>query len=376
MLQIDGLCDVCDFVDDPNYIAMDRLSPWNKLKVKFSPFSENKSARIQSKRAKTDPKRQKISFIQKTTAFSKNDETSSIDDSNEENVQHNEIDISSPLPKPKKMKFVPLNSSLLHTPCKSTNSRRKSTARRNGYGKIVNTSSIRKDDVESSSVCDDKVTTPNPKQKTPTPIGTHVAHIKNIFDGTRVTIKQAALEDSIIAADSEDDDDDNRRRSTVVANTSMPLTRLDLDHRPASQVTIESVSSFGSIQYLSQRPIAPMQKSQKRPKVVKGGLTELLQRSISKAKSDHAFWLNDRQMTAPGERVLIEKIDRDCGRILVHCVPLNGHNDDVKIFCLDPDSKRLSSLGVGKSIEVEFNTNEYRLDSHTICYPNVTNILL
>lgn len=368
------MVNVCDVVDAPHSIAMDRLSPWNKLKVKFSPFSESKSAKIQSKRAKTDTKRQKISLsIIKTIASrSKDAENSFIDDSNDENVQRNEIDTSLPLPEPKRSKFVSLNSSLLSTP----NSRRKPTVRVNGY-KNVNTSRNRIDDVESSSVSDNKVTTPNPKQKTPTPMRAHVTHIKNIFDGTRVSIEQAALEDSIIATDSEDDDEDNRRQYSIVANTTMPLnsSRLDLD-RPASQMTIDSVSSFGSIQYLSQPHIAPMQKTQKRPKVVKGGLTELLQRSISKAKSDHAYWLNERQMNAPGERVLIERIERDCGSILVHCLPLNDRNDNVKIFCLDPDSKRLSSLSVGKSIEVEFNTNGYQLDSHTICYPNVTNILL
>lgn len=370
--------------------AMDRLSSWNAIKQTFSPYSRSDSAKMQSKRRKPVSKRKTVSFsVQKTISMrSSIAETSNIEDSDEENVNIVEADMSLTRSKSKKPRLLPLNASIVCSPHRPTEESNKSDSEdvieasgNECGGKSVEANSSRNPRSEGRqrtnlSIFDGKLKAANSLKK-------DMINIRNVLDGKRVTIEQAALEDSIIIDTDTDNEDDTGQRSTsVTTTTAMPLSvhlvasNTDLG-QPSTEPTIDSVSSFGSFPYQSQSEVAaPIQKSQKRPKVVKGGLTEMLQRSIRKAKSDHAFWLNEKSSTllAPGERVVIENIERSYGRILVHCAPLDG--DEMKIFCLDPESKKLPFLGVGKTIEVEFNTNGYRLDSRTLCYPNVNNFLI
>lgn len=205
-----------------------------------------------------------------------------------------------------------------------------------------------------------------------------------LFRNGRGVKEQDSLDYSIIDPDSDDDDDDagtHRLDTDNVMRKSMPFknhfTNTE-DESVASQPIIESVSSFGSFPTQQEAQVAGGKKPPKRPKITKGGLTELLQKSVNQSKSDHAFWMNERQMpsAASGEKVLIQKIERSFGRILVHCTSPDGTTNDVRIFLLDPASKKLPFIGVGKIIEIDFNTTAYRLDSHTLCYPYIINILI
>lgn len=367
---------------------MERFNSWNSIKQTFSPYFESDSVKIRSKRKKITAKRKMVSFsTQKTISTrSKDAETSITEDSDEENIKYTEIDVFPPQLKSKKAKLIPLNASTMCTPCQPSknisaiDSEDVSAASGNEcvQSVIANSSHNRTNGCQKTnfSIIGAKLKTTNSMEN-------DLISIRNVFNGRRVANEQAALEDSIIDTDT-DDEDDADQRSTYVTMTSMPLT-IHLDSTKSnldginSEPTIDSVSSFGSIQYQSQQTqIAPAQKSQRRLKVTKGGLTDTLQRSLRKAKSDHAFWMNERQsaLIAPGERVKIEQIERSYGRILVHCTLVDGNCDDVRIFCLDPESKKLRFFGVGKIIEVEFNTNGYRVDSRTLCFPNVNNILI
>lgn len=355
---------------------MERLNSWNSLKQTFSPYSKTYPDRIQTKRRNITAKRKAVSFsIQKAISMRlKHLDNSIIEDSDEENGKLNESDISPPQSKSKRSKFVPLNIGSMCTPCQPI---KKIAASGNVCDDIANANSSRFQNDgrqnENSSFYDTKVKTMNSMKD-------DLTSIQNVLNGNRVADEQA-LEDSIIDTDT-DDEDDAANWSTGLATTAIPLhVQLDSQKsilvRPSSEPTIDSVSSFGSFQCQSQTQIEPAHKSQKRPKVMKGGLGDILQRTIRKAKSDHAFWLNERHstLTAPGERVIVKKIERSFGRVSVHCDQLDDSDGDVKIFCVDPDSKKLRFLDVGKTIEVEFNTNGYRLDSRTLCYPNVNNFL-
>lgn len=360
--------------------TMDRLNSWNSIKQTFSPYSRTDTVKILSKRRTNRSKRKTASFsIQKyTSTRCKNDENSIIEDSDEENDKtNNVIDVSLLQPKLKKSKFVPLNTAgTMCSPHQTTieiiasDSEEVIPASGNDSKKIVNTNCLRKQNESNFSLFGAKQNDLNV--------------IRNVFNGTRVANEQMALEDSIIDTDTEDDDDDGTtQRPAHVTTIAMPLNVMHLNAmktEPSSEPIIDSASSFGSFQCQSQQTQIPLiQKTQKRQKVMRGGLADMLQRSIRKSKSNYAFWQNERQSTlaAPGERVLIEKIERSYGRILVHCTQLDDNGSgDVKIFCLDPESKKLPFLSIGKTIEVEFDINGYRLDSHTLCYSNVNNILL
>lgn len=366
--------------------GMERLNSWNSIIQTFSPYSKTDSARIQTKRRKITPKRKTVSFsIQKAVSTRlEHLDTSNIEDSDEENVKFNESEISPPHSKSKRSKFVPLITSRMCTPCQPTKEIHPSdsedviAASGDVCDGIANANSSRwKNDGRQNG----NSSFHNAKVKIKNSIKDDLITIKNVFNGNRVANEQATLEDSIIDTDT-DDEDDAAERSTHATTTAMPLNvHLDSQKsilvRPSSEPTIDSVSSFGSFQCQSQTQIEPAQKSQKRPKVMKGGLGDTLQRAIRKAKSDHAFWLNERQstLTAPGECVIVKKIERSFGRVLVHCGPLDDSDGDVKVFCVDPDSKKLRFLDVGKTIEVDFNTNGYQLDSRTLCFANVNHFL-
>lgn len=355
---------------------MERLNSWNSIRQTFSPYSKTDSARIQTKRRKITRKRKEVTFsIQKVVSTRlKHLDTTTIEDSDEENVKLNEIDISPPQLNTKRSKFVPLNISNMSTPGQPTKKIRPSDviAASDDLGDDIvneNRSRFKSDDRQNrnSSFDDTKVKAANSMKD-------DLTAIQNVFNGNRMANEQAALGDSIIDTDT-DVEDDAAEQSTRVTHVQLDSQK-SISLRPYSEPTIDSVSSFGSFQCPSQTQIEPAHKSQKRPKVMKGGLGDILQRTIRKAKSDHAFWLNERQLmvTAPGERVVVKKIEQSFGRVLVHCGQLDdGGDGDVKIFCVDPDSKKLRFLDVGKTIEVEFNTNGYRLDSRTLCFPNVNN---
>lgn len=367
--------------------TMERFNSWSAIKQTFSRYSQSNSMKIQSNRRKNNVKRKTASHsIQRTISTrSKEVDSSIIEDSDEENLNGNEIDVSAPQTKSKKPKLVPLNASIMCTPRKPSVEIGASvsddviTASGNECGQTVNANSAH----NRSVVCQKTDGPPtNTKQKMANAMNEDLMNIRNALNGSRVTKEQAVLEDSIIDTDTDDEDEADRQRihatmTAVPLDVHLSSSRSNLE-RLNSEPIIDSVSSFGSIQYKSQTQNAPAHKSQKRLKVTKGGLTDALQRSIRKSKSDHAFWLNERQsiLAPPGERVLIEKIDQSYGCILVQCVPVDDNGDDVKIFCLNPESKKLPFLAIGKTIEVEFNTNGYRLDARTMCYPNVNNIMV
>lgn len=344
---------------------MERLNSWQTIKQTFSPFPQLISVKALPKRKRITAPRRKTEPIsaQKERSFRLNDvETSTIEDSDEENLYYNEICAGPPQSRSKKSKYVPLIA--------RTSSNQQPVS--NDSEEVIEASAIK------SNIQIDGCQRTNNSTST---MKTDLTNIQNVFNGTRVANEQAALEDSIIDSDTDEDDDAGQHSMHVSLATAAPLAihsnslKSNLDIIPSSsQQAIEYCSSFGSIPYHSQ--CVANQKSPKRTKVIKGGLVELLHRSIRKSKTDHSFWMNERHATLvmPGERVRIEKIEPTYGRILVHCVPLMDANNDVKIFCLDPQSKKLPFLNVGKTIEVEFNTNGYRLDSRTLCFPNIINI--
>lgn len=360
--------------------AMDRLSPWNTLKQKFSPHAQPNSTKTRPKRKKTTPDRKTVPFsVQKTESARLNPtDTSIIEDSDDDNLQQNtQIDNSEQPTKSKKSKLVPLDTSVLYslrqpvTEISATGGKDAIPAIGDECLRALHSNSLLKQCADCHKTSPSPIGVNQRPGASPTP--------QSVFDGCVVAKEQADLEASIVDTDTEDEDDASGKRSATAAE----LLDIQVDASQSdlcglnSEPAIDSVSSFGSIQYKSQTQFAPV-KTQKRLKVTKGGLTDIFQRSIRKSKSDHAFWLNERQLglAAPGERVLIAKIEQSYGRILVHCEPTDGNGGDVKVFFLDPESKKLPFLAVGKIIEVEFNTHEYRLDPHTLCYPHISNILV
>lgn len=151
----------------------------------------------------------------------------------------------------------------------------------------------------------------------------------------------------------------------------------------SQQVTCETSASYsnlsGQIEYQSTQSIiksaSQVNKKLPRPKkCIKNGLVEALNKIISKTKSDQSFWINDRlaDLVQPGEKLCIEKISESYGRILMRCS--NGINIK-KTLCFDPSNKKIPSLQIGKTIEVCFDSEGYKLDDNEHFYTQVNKIL-
>lgn len=110
---------------------------------------------------------------------------------------------------------------------------------------------------------------------------------------------------------------------------------------------------------------------------MKGGLVEQLNKALNKDKSDYSFWMNERKsnLVAAGEKMRIDKMERSYGRILLHCTRAEP-TQFTYILCIDPAFKRMSSLEIGKTIEIGLDTARYQITSQSYFYPNVTKILI
>lgn len=215
-------------------------------------------------------------------------------------------------------------------------------------------------------------------------------NFRAIFSQRVTTAEQKQLEDSIIDSDDEDLAEksfDLKRTKTATMNLRrfVAVTK-DCSSEPSissgssiqcsspADVFIDTQSSGLSIvDYQLPKSHQP-EYSTKRKKIKSGGLVEQLRNSISRRKSNTAFWIYERQtnLIKCGEKVCITDIENQYGQTLLHCICSNG---DKRIVCLNTDSKKRPMPHVGMSMEIEFDTSGYQL-GEAIAYPNAYKLLL
>lgn len=148
---------------------------------------------------------------------------------------------------------------------------------------------------------------------------------------------------------------------------------------------IDTPSTQQSIQIDSPKYFTPKDKKLTKLKCIKGGLLEHLEKAISRTKSDYSFWMNERMvdLVEAGEKLRIEKIEQSYGQILLYCTTpsiqsiqqtVNGSSAH-KVLCLDTAYKKLSTLQVGKMIEVALESTGYVIENDLCFYPHISKIL-
>lgn len=208
------------------------------------------------------------------------------------------------------------------------------------------------------------------------------------------------LDETIIESDSTDDlDEKSPPKKCRNKNGFRPLT---MDDGP--NVIIDTQSTQQSIKIDSPTNFTPKDKKLTKLKGIKGGLLERLTKAISRSKSDYSFWMNERSvdLIEPGDKLCITKIEQSYGKILLYCSSdgvndsdVDAHTNDAKananadngsavnvkcdrytkVLCLDPAYKRLSTLQVGKTIEVVLESTEYVIKNDLCFHPYLSKIL-
>lgn len=199
-----------------------------------------------------------------------------------------------------------------------------------------------------------------------------------------LSAEQETLENSIVFSDSDDensvisatptnDEANNAKRRRVVESTPA----ISVVEPSQSDFFIDTQSSGRTIPVASQQLIDATvpRVPAKRPKYKKGSLMERLHNSLNNTKSDLSFWINERQsnMIKSGEMVRIESIDRTYGRALVYCRCENG---ETRILCLSPSHRKLASMQVDQTIEVEFaDAHPYKIEDRLTAFTGVNKIM-
>lgn len=237
-------------------------------------------------------------------------------------------------------------------------------------------------------------------------------NLRNVFDGKHSSRSSTNLDETIIESDSTGDEGDvgiksplskkirppNTTTSTVTTNTSLIRgTNNGLNLIINTPSTSSSIQQ--SIKNSSPKNFTPKDKRLAKLKSVKGGSLERLEKVISRTKSDYSFWMNERMvdLVEPGEKLCIKKVQQSYGRVLLYCESLdnatdndndndnggnrngdgsgNGNTHRVKVLCVDPAYKKMSTLQVGKAIEVVLESTGYGIESDLHFYPHISKIL-
>lgn len=207
------------------------------------------------------------------------------------------------------------------------------------------------------------------------------------FNRRHITVAQKQLEDSIIESDS----DDAIQASPPIAASSKLLTsakrqlseQIDIASDSSStqhsaqdmaEYIIDTQSSGQSLSAYRVSEPSPVKGSPKRKRFKKGGLVEQLRTSINRAKSNHLYWMHEREagLNRCGDFVRIDDIEHNYGKTVLRCTLPNGGQ---KIACLQPDLKSASSIKIGMSIEIDFDSTGHQLDD-AVAYANVFKIKL
>lgn len=373
---------------------MSQSHSWKSIKQAFSSTSPlrklNRSRRDQLKKSKKRRSLRTLSFI---------------DASDEENVQNNSINLKS-TPRTLKTKCSFFNKNLLNSSTRIN---------RNAQSDSDEVIDSDQDPTESNLLsCNNVKRSRNNRQlfiEKPTAsestnkdaretdtdhcskkIKRHLINIQNTFNGNSTLLEHSLLENSILDSDSDDADISIHTETTPkriphncsVESVNPVIIYSDLSNSnisrnsPLPENIIQSGSSL-SLRCNSQNIVRTPtlnRKSPKRKKCLKGGLVELFKQTVNRSKSNVSFWLNERQseLIRPGERISIEKIEHSYGRVLVFCC--SRQDNTIKILCIDPESKKLPLMQIGKSMEVEFDVMGYQIDEKTIFYPNISKILI
>lgn len=189
---------------------------------------------------------------------------------------------------------------------------------------------------------------------------------QNVFNGHAHDLPKGS---EVIISDSEatesDTDDKSSTNFTISADKSDKNTQ---------SVQIDTESTQNSLKLATQISLTLTKTATKTKKFIKNGLADQLHKAANKSKSDHSFWVNDRlaSLTEAGEQLKIDKIEPTYGRILLHCINTSNVK---KIICLDTENRKFSTLRIGRTIEVFFDTPGYKLEQNLIFYPYVNKIL-
>lgn len=178
----------------------------------------------------------------------------------------------------------------------------------------------------------------------------------------------------VIISDSDTaESDTNDKSSSKSSKFHFTLSVGDSD-KTTQCLQIDTESTQNSVKLPTQIPLTFTKSTSKARKFIKNGLADQLHKVANKSKSDHSFWVNDRLagLTEAGEELKIDKIEQTYGRILLHCI---NKSNVKKIICLDTENRKFSTLKIGRTIEVFFDTAGYKLEHNLIFYPYVNKIL-
>lgn len=208
-------------------------------------------------------------------------------------------------------------------------------------------------------------------------------NISNMFNDTIAS--QSKDSDTIIESDSWDEIDSPQKVTNKTPTASKGVTRhlsseiMFTQSTQRSNPVIESENSQFSLKFDLNTSVH--KKKIKNKKHVKGGLIERLNKILNGNKSEFSFWMNERasDLNEPGQKLRIEQMERSYGRVLLHCSDIDADsksdNNANTILCVDPAFKKLSTLQIGKMIEVAFDSHGYSIKDGTNFYPQISKIL-
>lgn len=372
-------------------VNMNRSNPFKNIQKTFSSLPVSRTVRLKTPNTL---QKYKVNNLNKTKTpvkkFSQSSTEFKIDDSDEENSPKHTVVRSTPK-RAKKSKLVlnvntSANSSLLNQSVWSSDSgesvnidsdENTNTTLNNSSFRVHDRKRVRKKRLSfltevtpyksiSRTKCDSSKNSSNIKQ--------NIASLKNTFYGNISRLSRNGRPDENISDPESLDGNDNETKDYESTKKKRRTSQISCSASTESSIQVIEQSSQTSVKLLTQSLQERIKSSPRPRKPIKGGLVESLKRVENQSKSEFAHWMNEclSHLIERGEKMIITQIDTSYGRVLVHCKRANGCTS---ILCVDPMHKRISTLQVGKQIEVGIESTGYMIDKNVYFYPFVKRIM-